>query len=238
MNLSLIILIFIISTDNYFSNNYSIRFYLYFYTFFIIIFNFIINPFLNKFYQDQKNQKTILLSFNLIIPILLIFILLIIVSIDLLLIFFLKNTTAYSLETANEIRFLFLGIPIHLTNYFITKLLILDEKYKDTFMIYLISNILFCFLIYLFNFFHSNIIICYSIIILFQFIYLNFTINNSFNFIIKKFNIFAYSILILIYFLNFINLVDGYHFIFSLFIIIILIKLKFYEKKKLNIFSS
>ena len=231
MNLSLILLLFFIFLDNDYSNRaYSIRFYLYFFTIFIIIFNFILNPFLNKNYQNKKNEKTILHFFNFAILLSMIFVLLVIVSVDLLLINLLNNTSKYSIELTNNIKILFLGIPIHITNYFITKSLVIDRKYKNIFLIYLFSNIFFCFLIYLSHYLSFNIIISYLIIIFLQFIFLNLSSKGHFGFIIEKYNIFSILILFLIYYLNFRSLIDDYYFLMALFFIIIQIKLNFYNK--------
>lgn len=231
MNLSLILLLFFIFLDNDNSNRvYSIRFYLYFFTIFIIIFNFILNPFLNKNYQNKKNEKTILHFFNFAILISMIFVLLVIVSVDLLLINFLNNTSKYSIELTNNIKILFLGIPIHITNYFITKSLVIDRKYKNIFLIYLYSNIFFCFLIYLSHYLSFNIIISYLIIIFLQFIFLNLFSKGHSGFIIEKYNIFSILILFLIYYLHFRSLIDDYYFLMALFFIIIQIKLNFYNK--------
>lgn len=231
MNLSLILLLFFIFLDNDYSNKiYSIRFYLYFFTIFIIIFNFILNPFLNKNYQNKKNKKTILNFFNFAILLSMIFVLLVIVSVDLLLINFLNNTSKYSIELSNNIKLLFLGIPIHITNYFITKSLVINRKYKNIFLIYLFSNIFFCFLIYLSHYLSFNIIISYSIIIFLQFIFLNLASKEHFDFIVEKYNIFSIFILFLIYYLHFRSLIDDHYFLIALFFIIIQIKLNFYNK--------
>ena len=231
MNLSLILLLFFIFLDNDYSNRaYSIRFYLYFFTIFIIIFNFILNPFLNKNYQNKKNEKTILHFFNFAILLSMIFVLLVIVSVDLLLINLLNNTSKYSIELTNNIKILFLGIPIHITNYFITKSLVIDRKYKNIFLIYLFSNIFFCFLIYLSHYLSFNIIISYLIIISLQFIFLNLSSKRHSGFIIEKYNIFSIFILFLIYYLHFRSLIDDYYFLMALFFIIIQIKLNFYNK--------
>jgi len=239
MNLSLIILVFIYFMDNnYYSINYSVRFYLYFFTFFTIIFNFIINPFLNRSYKYKKNQDVIFVFINLLFSLSIIFILFIIISIELLLLYVLNNTAIYSKELVESIKLIFLGVPIHLSNYFFTKILVIEEKYKKVFWTYCISSLIFCILIYLSYFYEINILICFLGISFFQFILLSFYIKNKYENIIEKSNLMLISILYLFYYLNFNNLIIDQSFLYFLFLLLLFFKFRFYDKKKINIHNN
>jgi len=239
MNLSLIILVFIYFMDNnYYSINYSIRFYLYFFTFFTIIFNFIINPFLNRSYKYKKNQDVIFVFINLLFSLSIIFILFIIISIEFLLLYVLNNTAIYSKELVESIKLIFLGVPIHLSNYFFTKILVIEEKYKKVFWTYCISSLIFCILIYLSYFYEINILICFLGISFFQFILLSFYIKNKYENIIEKSNLMLISILYLFYYLNFNNLIIDQSFLYFLFLLLLFFKFRFYDKKKINIHNN
>jgi len=239
MNLSLIILVFIFFIDkNYYSINYSLRFYLYFFTFFIIIFNFIINPFLNRSFKDKKNQDEIFVFLNFLFTISIIFVLFIIISIEWILLYVLDKSAIYSKELIESIKLIFLGVPIHLTNYFFTKFLVIDEKYKKILGIYSISSLIFCILIYSSYYYEMNILIYYLGISFFQFILLNFSIKNRYENVIEKFNLLLISILYLMYYLNFNNLIIDQSFLYLLFLLLLFFKFRFYDKKKNNIHSN
>ena len=239
MNLSLIILVFIFFIDkNYNSINYSLRFYLYFFTFFIIIFNFIINPFLNRSFKDKKNQDEIFVFLNFLFSISIIFVLFIIISIEWILLYVLDKSAIYSKELIESIKLIFLGVPIHLTNYFFTKFLVIDEKNKKILGIYSISNLIFCILIYSSYYYEINILIYYLGISFFQFILLNFSIKNRYENVIEKFNLLMISILYLMYYLNFNNLIIDQSFLYLLFLLLLFFKFRFYDKKKNNIHSN
>lgn len=238
-NLSLILLIFILFSDkNYFSINYSIRFYLYFFTFIIIIFNFVITPFLNKYYQDKKNENFIFLFLNFLIPLSILFVLFVIISVEFIFIYLLNDTAIFSASLINNTKFLFLGVPIHFCNYFLTKMLIVNEEYKKSFNIYFYTNILFSLLILLSYFIDMSIVIIYLGVLISQFILLNFTIRKKFDFIIEKINILLIITLYLIFFLNLNKFIIDQSFLYLLFLVILCIKLRFYDKKKFNIFSN
>ena len=239
MNLSLIILLIIFFIDkNYYNINYSLRFYLYFFTFFIIIFNFIINPFLNRSYKDKKNQEVIFIFLNFLFPISIIFVLFIVISIEWILLYLLDKSAIYSKELIESIKLIFLGVPIHITNYFFTKFLVIDEKYKRIFWVYSISNFIFCILIFSSYYYEINILIYYLGISFFQFILLNFSIKNRYENIIEKFNLLMISILYLVYFLNIKNLIVDQSFLYVLFLVVLFLRFRFYDKKKINIYRN
>lgn len=238
MNLSLILLVLIFFIDkNYYRINYSLRFYLYFFTFFIIIFNFIINPFLNKSYKDKKNQEVIFVFLNFIFPLSIIFVLFIIISIEWILLYVLNKSAIYSIELVESIKLIFLGVPVHLANYFFTKFLVIDEKYKKIFIIYFISNLIFCILIYQSYYYELNILICFLGTSFFQFILLNFSNKNRYEMIVEKSNLLLISILYLFYFLNLKNFITDQSILYLLFLILLFIKYRFYDNKKNNIYS-
>ena len=237
--LSLVILIFVLLNDkSYLGINYSIRFYLYFFTFLIIIFNFIITPFLNRYYQNRKNENSIFLFLNFLIPFSILFVLVIIISIELIFIYLLYDTAILSNLLIQNTKFMFLGVPIHFCNYFLTKMLIVKEEYKRIFNIYFYTNILFTLLILLSYYIDTNIILVYLGISVSQFILLNFSITKKFDFIIEKMNVLLIITFLLIFFLNLKNFIIDQSFLYLLFLVIICIKLRFYDKKKINIFSN